>query len=510
MVLIRREFVLGLVIVLWGAPLLLPAAEASPKFHELAQPTSRPAGAPAYSDVCFSSRWRHPTNANDPHDTFATAEAFRVSRYLWVYTSSADFIQKAKQTADSFQCALNSMVADHPDGGRQHGRLTDLNGNLVSAPWMRQWKDPAWGCCNSPEWRASYLAAAKAALDAGADLFQMDDPGLNYTAIQWGACFCEYCMAGFRDYLATETTTEERVDWGIDTLDGFDYGAYLREQGAPVGDAFAKWKGGPLKAHFQSFLKASVTRFYQDMRAAIDAHAGRHVTFSSNNYQGRWTFPYDLFDFGLAELPHRDLGPTLIYDRLKEARDRGKAQVFTLVSEDVALTRQIIATTYACGGHLLVPWDVYLGSTPDGSRRYYGTPEQYGDVYHFVRDNASLFDGYEDAAYVIPGLPDERLGNSAGVHVAEDTDDYCAFVRAVPGNPDAPVICHVVDWRAKPEPVTLQLDRTRLPGAGAPQLELRRPGKAPEPMPFTMQDDQLVIELPPVAPWGVLVIAPGT
>ena len=118
---------------------------------------------------------------------------------------------------------------------------------------------------------------------------------------------------------------------------------------------------------------------------ALDKHAGRHIPVSCNNYTGRWTFPYEMFDFGVAELPHREAQTTLIREKLIDARKRGKAQIFTYVSTDICETRRVIATCYANGGHLIVPWDVYLKYTPEGSDRYFGKPEEYSDLYGFVR-----------------------------------------------------------------------------------------------------------------------------
>ena len=45
---------------------------------EMAQRVERPDGFPRASAVCFSSRWRHPANANDPHDTFQAAADFHI------------------------------------------------------------------------------------------------------------------------------------------------------------------------------------------------------------------------------------------------------------------------------------------------------------------------------------------------------------------------------------------------------------------------------------------------
>ncbi|MCF6283664.1 MAG: hypothetical protein L3K26_00510 [Candidatus Hydrogenedentes bacterium] len=471
--------------------------------HEIAKPWLRPPGAPKASDVCFSSRSKHPRNEKDPHDTFKTAEAFGVTRYLWIYTEEAAFIQEAKKSATSFQCTLNSMVTDQPEGGRQRGRIMDLNGNLVTGPWMRTWGDPAWGCANSPEWRESYLAHARKSLDAGADLFQMDDPGLNFTAINWGACFCDYCMAGFRVWLEKNTTPEEQAKLGIADVGTFDYRVHLRAINAPVGDAFGKWDGGALKEHFKQFQQESVAQFYVDMRAAIDAHAGRHITFSSNNYGGRWTFPYALFDFGVAEFPRHSVESGAIYDRFVEARERGKAQVFTLVSEDVALTRRVIATCYASGGHLLIPWDVFLGNSPTGVRRYFGKSEDFADLYTFVRKNADLFDAVEDAAFVVPGKEDKRYPKAPPVTL-QGADQASAFLRAVPGNPEGSVAIHLIDWSDTPGAFEVCLEAKLFAGGGQLNATLLRPSQAPLSLDFALREEKLVLQIPPLSPWAII------
>ncbi len=79
---------------------------------------------------------------------------------------------------------------------------------------------------------------------------QMDDPPINHTAVRWGACFCDHCLAGFRAFLEQKTTPKQRLDAGVQDVATFDYRAYLKEKGAPSGDAFAKWQGGALKSLF--------------------------------------------------------------------------------------------------------------------------------------------------------------------------------------------------------------------------------------------------------------------
>jgi hypothetical protein len=137
-------------------------------------------------------------------------------------------------------------VPDEPGKNeRLQGRILDLDGNRVTAPWMRGWKGRYWGCANSPQYRESYVAYAKRAVDAGTDGLQMDDPPMNVAAVRWGGCFCPHCMAGFRQYLKSQAATADLAKWEIDSLDRFDYRDYLEAREAPVGDAFARYPTEP-------------------------------------------------------------------------------------------------------------------------------------------------------------------------------------------------------------------------------------------------------------------------
>jgi hypothetical protein len=482
-----------------------------PQVAEIATKAQRPAEAPGLSAVCFSSRWIHPRNAQDPWDTFKVAATFHATDYVWTYSLDPEAVGRMKQSGGNVYLAINSLVPDEPGKSeRLRGRILELDGNRVTAPWMRGWKGSYWGCANSPQYRESYVAYAKRAVDAGTDGLQMDDPPMNVAAVRWGGCFCPHCMAGFRKYLKSQATTADLANWEIDSVERFDYREYLKARKAPVGDAFAGYDGGPLKRLFAAFQEQSVRAFYRDVRSEIDKHAGRHVVFSSNNYAGRWQFPYDLFEFGMAELPERDAVPKTIYERFADARVRGKAQLFTLVPKaadgsEAALTRRVIAMSYACGGHVIVPWDVYTGSN---SPRYYGNPEHYADLYKFVRDHSQFFDGYEDAAFLLPGLTDDRYRNEPPISLS-DTGDVAAITRAVPGKPEAPVVVHVVDWRADPKPITVKLRSRRFFARGSLRAELLRPGRPTTRLACGTTDTHTSIEIPPLGPWGIVVLKPA-
>jgi len=94
----------------------------------------------------------------------------------------------------------------------------------------------------------------------------------------------------------------------------------------------------------------------------------------------------------------------------------GKPQIVSPFPHNVSDARLALAATYALGQYYLVPWDVWMGPEKP---RHFGTVEDYGDLFHFVRDNPGLLDDYE-----APGV----------VGVVVDTDRYDAGrMRSVVG-----------------------------------------------------------------------------
>ena len=444
---------------------------------DIALKSNRPQFVPRYSDVCFSSRWKHPKNDNDTHNTFRDAKDFHATRLEWVYSFDPEWIKECKKQGYSFGGTLNSKLPDTPGKSTKNkGRIHDKTGQPVTAPWMHNaW----WGCVNSPEYRESYLAHAKLLIDGGVDLIHMDDPDINVRAIEWGGCYCKYCQKK------------------------------------------AKNQGVSLDKDMKSFQERSVKEFYAYIRKEIDSYAGSHVHFSSNNYSGESGFPYDLFEYGIAELPEHSGTPELIHSKLNEALSKNRAQTFTFVSLNVSLTRRVIATAYACGGHILAPYDVYHENHP----RIFGKPEEYADLYGFVRANAKYLDGYEDAAVAGEGLKEERYGDTLPMTV--NAKGVYAFARACPDEPDSMVVVHVIDWRdtCKSFILTLRTDcffsdkpivaKLFVP----PSYDRNAHKKAEEQNNFLLlskkqevkievQENYTKISVPALFPWGMIVLTP--
>lgn len=437
-------------------------------------------GAPRYSDVCFSPRWRRPQNADDPHDTFRDAKAFHATRFDWVYSADPEWIAECRKRGYWFTGTVNSILSDPETGKREKGRILNQNGDRIAAPWMRKWPEPGyWGCANSPHYREIYLARAKRMVDGGVDAIQMDDPGLNYTAVHWGACYCKHCK---------EKAKQQGVELSKQTMKGFQ--------------------------------EESIREFYAEMRKEIDAYAGRRIPWSSNNYGGNMKFPYDLFDYGTAELPHGAAKPDQLYNKIMAATRKGRQQIYTYVSTDLAMTRRVIAMAYGCGGHIIVPYDVWHGNRP----RIFGKPEEYGDLYGFARAMAPYLDGYEDAAVFSGGrIRETRYGSRKPVEVG--TENVYAMTRAQPGQADAPAVVHLVDWRESPEAFQVKLAPELFFASGKLKVTLHVPPaydaaihkKAADSgkfstlaktisIPTKVEGGWVVAEIPALNPWGVLVV----
>lgn len=499
---------------------------------EVARAVARPAGAPRASDVIMRSLRLHPAGAKDPHDTFAALEAFHVTRLAWAYIKDAKFIARVRASRRVFGGAASApsyIPQDKAAKWFEKVVIVDLKGRPIIAPWKRTWKRTLWGCVNNLELERGYMAYLKEYLDAGAQVMQRDEPGANWNATRWGGCFCEHCVKAFRQWLGEKITAAERKKLGISDLATFDVRRHFLARGAPAGDAFHRWKGGRLKELFEAFQLEATLAFHGRTRKALDAHAGRHVAMSCNNGARRWTKIEAQFDWVFGELSFRHATAVQLDRLYATARKHGKVQVVTMPKKGdrkdlpgwQRRTRQTIAMTYALGGLCMVPWDVYM---PHDAPRYFGTGRQYADLYGFVRAAAPWLDGYEYAGTVGKGVKPALYG-PAGPPVSVPADGRLfAVIRAKPGQPDAPVVVHLVDWSDKPAPAKVRLDVRRIVGGERATVRLLTPAdfdaarhaQAEKTGDFApLVREQAIplaadgsITVGPLRPWGILVIAP--
>ena len=70
----------------------------------------------------------------------------------------------------------------------------------------------AYMCSNNPEWREHLRSMVIEHIDGGADAILYDETIGTAGALHLGACFCQYCVEGFRQYLASHFTPGELLE----------------------------------------------------------------------------------------------------------------------------------------------------------------------------------------------------------------------------------------------------------------------------------------------------------
>lgn len=482
---------------------------------DVAKARPRPLGAPKLNDICYSSRWPRPINADDPHDTFKAAKTFHATRIDWSYSNDVDFIKKVKAAGLVYFGAISSEMRGV---GATAGREKDVNGQIIGNPELDFLM--ARGDVNSDEYRRIVMHHLKLLIDGGADGIQVDDPGMTYHNMQYlGGGYGNASLIAFRDYLETHTTPRQRNDWSMpDDFKTFDYAAYVRRhnENSPP----------PVKTLFTEFHRQSLDAFYKDIRSAVDKYAGRHVPFSCNNWssQKQDEFPFKQhFDFWVGETSVQYGLPTAqrIYEKVKTAEALGKVQVFSPPNdgfdriptrdEYIAITRKLIATSYAAGSATLVPWDVWRRGP--GTPRFFGTAAEFGDLYECVARHADLFADHEEVFAVGSGVhPQFAEGlTAAPIRIPETAKQVIATVRATPNAPSAPIVIHLVDWSDAPAELTLDLrnDLFGHPDDATIPVRLIRPGQDDQTLRMTPHTKPWTrLNLPPLTPYALLVVAP--
>ena len=501
---------------------------------EFAKPRAMPDGAPKASDVIMRSLTLRVAKGKNHYDTFQALDDFHVTRLEWAYIQNAAFIAKVRESGRLFGGAASSALSHvaKSKAGPEYADIAcvNLNGEPVIPTWKRTWRPPGnlWMCANNPKLELAYVEYLKSCVDAGAQVLQRDEPGGNENAVSWGGCFCDHCMGAFREFLAKNVTSEKQQQLGLGDLATFDYRDLLKRQGAPVGDDFRRFDGGELRQLFTQFQTEATVVFHQRTRRALNEYAGRRVAISCNNGCRRWT-PIELeFDWCFGELSYRHATPGFIHEAMQQATEQGRCQVITMPKKSdrehldawCDVTRRSIAMAYACGGHCMVPWDVYM---PSDAPRYFGTTEQYSDLYGFIRANAQYLDGYEYAGAFGPDIDCKFYGDAPPVRLTNGSN-VSAVIRAIPGQDDAPVVVHLVDWSDAPRPMQLMLDPSAFFGDKAFKLKLVVPApydkaaheKAEQSREYHALSKTIAlgggyvasVSIPALSPWGLLIIEP--
>ena len=418
---------------------------------DIAQARPDVPGAPQPSDVVFSVR----SFSSSPSEYPAIAAGFNATRNDWTYS--------AANTTAVNTLAAQGMTSGGAMNPSTHGIPSTSQG--IARHWdgvtpLSRYNDTRYnGDVNASEYRNAALAQLKNYISAGNQRVQWDDPRLNTElVVMFGGSFAPASVTKYNTWLADNTTAQQRTAEGLPAnLAGFDYRVFVENANGNVSSQLYDW--------WLTFHHESTIEYLDWLKAEIDAFAGYYVPFSSNNIS-KWDLDsepplalpeyvetYRWFDYSIGELRPSDANPSFMHNSARRGEELEKRQVFTLGDDDTNLNRKTMAYSYALGAHMVMPWDVFIPNAP----RLFGDPNDYNDITSLVRDNAHLYDGYESAGDVGPGIADPRIDGFDPVKIGGGSGQVYAHVRAVPGNIEAPLVVHLVDWDNTPQGFSVEL-----------------------------------------------------
>ena len=343
---------------------------------------------PNKSDVIFSTRFER-------DEAPAIAREFGATRIEWVYSSNPKFIARLRETAPWYGGTMNSTTTLRDKAGVAH----DLENRPIVAPWMKSW-GAQWITTSYPQTKAQLFEIASSYLLAGVDSIQIDDPLLQYATHVWGGDFSNTTLIGFRSFLERHPDQALIEKLGLNSPE-LDYREYLRKYYGitTVEEYLARQSSLPSTPIWRAYLLETVRDYYIDLRAALSQTTGRRFPLSMNlSLFG----PDEKRDgFTLTSVADYVLVETKIdsYDllTLQAATYRALAlgYVPSIQPINLAQNRWAIASLYSLGAQPLVPWDVFVVNDEQSPGRFFGNPQDYADIFQFVRRNKSIFDNFE-------------------------------------------------------------------------------------------------------------------
>jgi hypothetical protein len=358
---------------------------------------------PEKSDVILSTRFRRP-------QAVEIIKAYGANRVEWVYSTDKAYIQSLKAVASRFGGALHSTMT-LPDS---NGLALDFDGNPIVPPWMAPWGAKLISIAH-PSGRKFIEDAAKRYVDLGADSIQFDDPLLQVQSGYRGGDFSPLVLDEFRKFLVNYPDQAALSRLGIVDPSTFDYRRFLTDRfGIKNADDYRKqYRNLPTTPLWMSFHREYVRSFFSDFRATLHKYRGSYFPLSMNlnpvspSESRPDFFLAEFADYAISETPIGDLD--LLQIRAATLRAQGVGFVPSILPKSRQENRLAIATLFSLGGTTLVPWDVYYTVGPEEKPdRFFGAPEDYADLFHFVRRNAALFDRFEQTAVVGVVVPVDK------------------------------------------------------------------------------------------------------
>ncbi len=294
----------------------------------------------------------------------------------------------------------------------------DITGTPIVPPWLDgdyKGVKPYWGCTNNPLFQELLIMRAKLGIKNGATMLHLDDHLCTFSCTEFaGGCFCDYCMEGFRKWLAKEYNAKELKERGIHNIEQFNYAEFIKSSGYATKkaykEAFLQYKI-PLKQEFLRFQKQASLDFIKRLKAEAEKITGSKVLVGVNSYT---LFPMHLPDSHLVdyfanEVEHynkEDLIPPMVYKLATSlnkplfATGNGEDWVHVKQKNDETRVRRWIATAYAFGHYFMYAYKKWCFSQETGTLWYQTPIKTYKPICDFITENRELFDDYEPVSQI--------------------------------------------------------------------------------------------------------------
>jgi hypothetical protein len=470
--------------------------------------------------------WPQPRNQND---TLATAKAFNVDRIVWIYENTQEFNEQVRaegigigttMSANAREIWLNSWPSEKIQPFIDRFTIKNLAGEQVLPPHMKKFGN-AWVVHwlpdhTNPEWIDFYTDYVVGLYGKGIDAVHRDTAALNFSAPRAGGTFTDSAVEFFRSYLVENYSLEQLAALGVEDISDFNVRDHFKELGAPNDEQLTHWRGSPLMSIYIDAMMQADRLFFRQVRERVEAQTGLVIPWGLNA-AGPVRAHEESFDFRIGEFQSHFNQPQTILYLNEMVRREGKIQAwvsmvdrnYESLPDFIPDTRRHIATVYAVGSIPLVPWCMYMHDAP----RFYGSVEDFGDLFHFVSENRHYFDeheliyatGMDTLSRLYSWHPNQELSypsEEADVFIRLNQENIVAFARRHADTADT--IVHLVDWNGQPEPFQLTLDPVLLTGSPFADLLLLRPGEDAITIPGYAGE---TIALPALDPWGILVVS---
>ena len=165
----------------------------------------------------------------------------------------------------------------------------DLDGEPLHATWVEvAGRDQVAHLMdrNSPVWLEYLKAIARIQVDAGVTGVQLDETEIPLNAMYYGGCFCKDCNRGFRGYLRGLDPADLPPELAGVDLTAFDYGDWLRGQGAT---ARTGARDRPLAKEYSEFMLGAMHASFAELSGYIKEYGrarGRDILVGGNFYNG--------------------------------------------------------------------------------------------------------------------------------------------------------------------------------------------------------------------------------